>query len=195
MIALASASPRRAAMLELLGVPFRALPANVDETPRRGEAAAAYVLRLAREKAMAVRAAMPVLGADTAVALDGRILGKPRNAADGAAMLLALSGRVHAVFTGVALRAPRREACRLAVAKVTFRRIEGREANAYWDTGEPADKAGGYGIQGVGGVFASRIEGSHGAVVGLPLRETCDLLRSFDVQCWPEAPRAAPSVQ
>lgn len=181
MIALASASPRRAALLELLGVPFRAAPANIDETPRRDELAAAYALRLAREKAMAVPAAVPVLGADTAVTLDGRIFGKPRDAADGVAMLLALSGRMHAVFTGVALFAPQREACRLAVARVRFRRIEASEAKAYWNTGEPADKAGGYGIQGVGGVFVSQIDGSYGAVVGLPLRETCDLLRSFDI--------------
>ena len=189
MIALASASPRRAAMLEWLGVPFRAAPANIDETPRRDEFAATYALRLAREKAMAVRAAVPVLGADTAVTLDGRIFGKPRDAADGVAMLLALSGRVHAVFTGVALCAAEREACRLAVARVRFRRIEAAEAKAYWNTGEPADKAGGYGIQGIGGAFVSHIDGSPGAVVGQPLRETCDLLRSFDIQCWPQAPR------
>ena len=184
MIVLASASPRRAALLRRLGAPFRVVPAEVDETPRCGEAAPAYALRLAREKALAVGAALPTLGADTVVAVDGRILGKPRDAAEGAAMLLSLSGRAHAAFTGVALCDSEREACRLAAARVTFRRIAADEAKDYWNTGEPADKAGGYGIQGIGGVFVSRIEGSYGAVVGLPLRETCDLLWSFNVQCW-----------
>ena len=181
---LASASPRRAALLRRLGVRFRAVPANVDETPRPGEAAPAYVLRLARAKAAAVAGEAPTFGADTAVALDGRILGKPRTQDEGVAMLLALSGRAHQVFTGLHMRDGDREASRLASATVTFRDIERAEAVAYWRTGEGADKAGGYGIQGIGGVFAARIDGSFGAIVGLPLRETDDLLRSFGVQCW-----------
>lgn len=184
MMVLASASPRRAALLRCLGVSFRAVPAAIDEAPLPGEAAPAYVLRLAREKAIAVGAAAPTLGADTALTIGGRILGKPRNEGEGVAMLRSLSGREHEVFTGLFMRDGSREACRLASAVVTFRDIDGGEAGAYWRTGEGHDKAGGYGIQGIGGVFASRIDGSFGAVVGLPLRETDDLLRSFSVPCW-----------
>jgi len=184
MMVLASASPRRAELLRRLGVPFRTVPAAIDEAPRPGEAAPAYVLRLACEKAVAAGAAAPTLGADTALAIDGRILGKPRDEEEGVAMLHTLSGREHEVFTGLFMRDGNREACRLASAVVTFREIDAGEARAYWRTGEGRDKAGGYGIQGIGGVFASRIDGSFGAVVGLPLRETDDLLRSFNVPCW-----------
>ena len=185
MIVLASASPRRAEWLTRIGVSFHAAPVDIDESPRPGEDAAAYVLRLAREKAAAAIATeKPVLAADTTVCLDGRILGKPEDEHHGVAMLLALSGRTHEVFTAVTVRSAGREACRLASATVTFRPIDPSEAASYWRTGEPADKAGGYGIQGMGGVFVSRIDGSPGAVVGLPLRETHDLLRSFDIPCW-----------
>ncbi len=185
MIVLASASPRRAEWLTRIGVSFRASPVDIDESPRPGEDAAAYVLRLAREKAAAATATRkPVLAADTTVRLDGRILGKPDGERQGIAMLLALSGRTHEVFTAVTVRSAEREACRLASASVTFRPIDAAEAASYWRTGEPADKAGGYGIQGMGAVFVSRIDGSPGAVVGLPLRETHDLLRSFGIPCW-----------
>ena len=159
-------------------------PVAIDESPRPEEPAAAYVLRLARQKAAAATGGGVVLAADTAVCLDGRIFGKPRDERDGIATLLALSGREHEVFTGLTVRSPEREACRLASATVTFRPIEAAEATAYWRTGEPADKAGSYGIQGMGGVFVSRIDGSPGAVVGLPLRETHDVLQSFGIPCW-----------
>ena len=188
MIVLASASPRRAEWLERIGVPFVVRPVAIDESPRPGEPATAYVLRLAREKAAAAAGDRVVLAADTAVCLDGRIFGKPRNERDGIATLLALSGREHQVFTALAVRSPVREACRLASATVTFRSIEATEAAAYWRTGEPADKAGSYGIQGMGGVFVSRIDGSPGAVVGLPLREAQDVLASFGVPCWSASP-------
>lgn len=188
MIVLASASPRRAEWLERLGVAFVVRPVAIDESPRRGEPAAAYVLRLAREKAAAATADGVVLAADTAVCLDGRIFGKPRNERDGTATLLALSGRDHEVFTALTARSPDREACRLASATVTFRPIDAAEAATYWRTGEPADKAGGYGMQGMGGVFVSRIDGSPGAVVGLPLRETHELLESFGIPCWSTSP-------
>ena len=188
MIVLASASPRRAEWLERIGVPFVVRPVAIDESPRPGEPANAYVLRLAREKAAAAEGDRVVLAADTAVCLDGRIFGKPRNERDGIATLLALSGREHQVFTALAARSPDREACRLASATVTFRSIEAAEAAAYWRTGEPADKAGSYGIQGMGGVFVSRIDGSPGAVVGLPLREAQDMLASFGVPCWSASP-------
>lgn len=188
MIVLASASPRRAEWLERIGVPFVVRPVAIDESPRPGEPVGAYVLRLAREKAAAATADGVVLAADTAVCLDGRIFGKPRDGRDGIAMLLALSGREHQVFTALHVRSQDGEACRLAAATVTFRPIDAGEAAAYWRTGEPADKAGGYGMQGMGGVFVSRIDGSPGAVVGLPLRETCDLLGSFGVPCWSASP-------
>ena len=185
MIVLASASPRRAEWLTRIGVSFRVRPVSIDESPRVGEDAAGYVLRLAREKAAASPGSLdPILAADTTVCLDGRILGKPRDEGDGVAMLRALSARTHQVFTAVTIRSAEREACRLASAAVTFRAIDAAEATTYWRTGEPADKAGGYGIQGMGGVFVNRIDGSPGAVVGLPLRETQDLLRSFGVPCW-----------
>ena len=188
MIVLASASPRRAEWLERIGVPFVVRPVAIDESPRPDEPAAAYVLRLARQKAAARAGSGVVLAADTAVCLDGRIFGKPRDERDGIATLLALSGREHEVFTGLTVRSPDREACRLASATVTLRPIEAAEAAAYWHTGEPADKAGSYGIQGMGGVFVSRIDGSPGAVVGLPLRETHDVLKSFGIPCWSAAP-------
>ncbi len=184
MIVLASASPRRAQWLERIGVPFVVRPVAIDESPRPGEPATAYVLRLAREKAAAATGDRVVLAADTAVSLDGRIFGKPRDERDGIATLLALSGREHEVFTALAARSPDREACRLASATVTFRAIGPAEAAAYWRTGEPADKAGSYGMQGMGGVFVSRIDGSPGAVVGLPLPETHDMLASFGIPCW-----------
>ncbi|MDE0349526.1 MAG: Maf family protein [Gammaproteobacteria bacterium] len=188
MIVLASASPRRAEWLERIGVPFLVRPVAIDESPRPDEPVAAYVLRLAREKAAAAVTDGIVLAADTAVWQDGRIFGKPRDERDGIATLLALSGREHQVFTGLHVRSADREACRLASATVTFRSIDPAEAAAYWRTGEPADKAGGYGMQGMGGVFVSRIDGSPGAVVGLPLRETHDVLRSFGVSCWSAPP-------
>ncbi len=189
MIVLASASPRRAEWLERIGVPFVVRPVAIDESPRTDEPGPAYVLRVAREKAAASAADRVVLAADTAVCLDGRIFGKPRDEHDGRAMLLSLSGREHQVFTALTVRSPDREACRLASATVSFRPIDAAEADAYWRTGEPADKAGGYGMQGMGGVFVSRIDGSPGAVVGLPLRETQDVLRSFGIRCWSNSRR------
>lgn len=188
MIVLASASPRRAEWLERIGVAFVVRPVAIDESPHPGEPATAYVLRLAREKAAAAPRGDVVLAADTAVCLDGRIFGKPRDERDGIATLLALSGREHQVLTALTVRSPDREACRLASATVTFRPIDAAEAAAYWRTGEPADKAGSYGMQGMGGVFVSRIDGSPGAVVGLPLHETHDLLKSFGIPCWSAPP-------
>ena len=185
MIVLASTSPRRAEWLERIGVAFIARPTDIDESPRPDEHAAAYVMRLARAKAAAAaRKDAVVLAADTTVCVDGRIFGKPQDERHGIEMLLALSGRDHEVFTGVTLRSADREACRLASATVTFRHIDPVEAASYWRTGEPVDKAGGYGIQGMGGVFVSHLDGSPGAVTGLPLRETHELLTSFGVPCW-----------
>lgn len=188
---LASRSPRRADLLRQIALPFEVQAANVDESPRAGEHAAAYVERLAGAKAAAVYAAVGsagtlVLGADTAVVLDGRILGKPADADDGVAMLLALAGRTHQVMTGIAVcsRTAAHSAC--VTSEVRFRDVERWEAEAYWATGEGADKAGGYGIQGIGGIFAVSLRGSYSAVVGLPLTETERLLRAAGMNTWHE---------
>ena len=185
---LASASPRRAALLAQLKLTFRVLPSDVDEVPRAGESADALVQRLAVAKAMAsalkTDQRVPTLGADTVVQCDGVTLGKPVDRADALAMLTRLSGRSHDVHTAVALVRRGQVAARLNVSRVYFRHISLREAEAYWASGEPNDKAGGYGIQGIGGIFVSRIEGSFSAIAGLPLAETEALLHTFGVDTW-----------
>jgi len=178
MLILASQSPRRAELLRQIGVDFRVAPAHIDETPRRAESPADYVVRMAREKARATAAQHPgalVLGADTSVILDDRILGKPADREEGIAMLLALSGREHQVLTAVAL-AGTHPGQALSASRVRFRPVGHEEAARYWATGEPADKAGGYAIQGLGAVFVERIEGSYSGIMGLPLFETAQLL-------------------
>jgi septum formation protein len=183
-IVLASSSPRRAALLRQAGIPFRVQAPEVDETAEAGEAVQDYVARLARRKAGAVRDHVPVLAADTVVAIDGELLGKPRDSAHFTAMMRMLSGRQHRVVTAVALRWGMREAVRVASATVALRRIAPAEIDAYWATGEPHDKAGGYGIQGIGGTFVRTVHGSYHAVVGLPLSETEDLLTAFGIDPW-----------
>ena len=180
-IYLASRSPRRRELLGQIGVSCELLEVMVDESPRPGESAAAYVARLALAKARAGRAAsrglarLPVLAADTAVTIGQEILGKPRNRHQALAMMRRLSGRDHRVLTGVALLAAGPET-RLSTSTVSFRRVSDDEAIAYWQTGEPADKAGGYAIQGLAAAFISRLEGSYSGVMGLPLFETAELL-------------------
>ena len=188
---LASRSPRRAELLRGLRLPFEVMPADVDESLLPGEPADAYVERLARSKAEAVcrRIAADdvlVLGADTTVEIDGRILGKPEDATEGVAMLLALAGRSHRVVTGIAVAGPAGTESVCVVAEVAFRDIDRAEAEAYWATGEPADKAGGYGLQGIGGIFVTGIRGSASAVVGLPVAETEQLLRRCGMDTWHE---------
>jgi septum formation protein len=178
-IHLASQSPRRRALLAQIGVRHDVLGIEVDETPLAAEAPAEYVLRLALAKARAghrLRPDRPVLGADTAVVQDDQILGKPRDRQDAADMLAQLSGREHRVLTAVALVGDREET-RLSVSHVRFRPIDAAEAAAYWQTGEPADKAGGYAVQGMGALFVESISGSYSGVMGLPLFETGELLR------------------
>ncbi len=179
MLILASASPRRRELLESAGVPFTVQPADADETWLPGELPRAYVLRVARAKARVVagrseRAA--VLAADTTVAIDDRVLGKPVDAAHAAAMLGDLAGREHAVHTAVVLRLGARETHRVVSTRVRFRPLTAREIAAYIATGEPFDKAGGYGIQGRGGSLVEVVHGSYTNVVGLPLVETLALL-------------------
>lgn len=183
-IVLASSSPRRAALLRQARIPFRVQAPNVVETAEAGESEHDYVERLARTKARAVRARLPVLAADTAVAIDGELLGKPRDKLHFDAIMRALSGREHRVITAVALRWGTREAVRTVGAAVTMRRLAPAEIDAYWATGEPHDKAGGYGIQGLGGTFVRSVHGSYHAVVGLPLAETEELLTAFGIDTW-----------
>jgi septum formation protein len=178
---LASKSPRRLELLAQIGLVPEVMSADVDETPRPGETPEDFVLRIALDKAWAVRARLAtaddrvILAADTAVICDDRILGKPEDAADAAAMLALLAGREHRVLTGVALLGAAEQTV-LSDTRVRFRDISGAEAAAYWASGEPRDKAGGYAIQGLGAVFVAGIEGSWSSVVGLPLYETAQLL-------------------
>lgn len=188
-IYLASASPRRSALLEQIGVAHRVQPADISEARERDETSERYVVRLAEQKASAIweqtpGERRPVLAADTTVALDERLLGKPRDATDALAMLADLSGRSHRVLTGVALRHSGGLDSELTVSEVRFRPTSEAERRAYCATGEPLDKAGGYGIQGYGAVFVERIEGSFSAVVGLPLRETTSLLARVGEPRW-----------
>mgnify|MGYP001627851767 CR=1 FL=1 len=188
-VILASASPRRAELLRQLGLSFGTLPVDIDETAHSGEAPADYVWRLAREKALAGyrrhdRPDALVLGSDTTVVLDDGILGKPEDEAGARRLLQSLSGREHQVMTGVALATRDGVAVRVSVTDVRFRTLEPREIDAYCATGEPLDKAGGYGIQGRGGAFVTAIRGSYSAVVGLPLDITAGLLADAGLPVW-----------
>lgn len=187
---LASGSPRRRELLTQVGVSFSVISADIDETPLPEESPSAYVERLARGKAEAGHrtvvsdADFCVLGADTAVVLDGKILGKPVDEADACAMLMLLSGCEHEVLTAIAVRDGERCESLVVRSLVRFRHIDRDEAAAYWASGEPRDKAGGYGIQGLGAVFVAGLNGSYSAVVGLPLCETFELLGHFGIPCW-----------
>lgn len=186
---LASGSPRRRELLTQIGVRFTVLSAQIDETPYSEEIPAAYVERLARGKAQAGLALLSddqccVLGADTAVVLDGHILGKPLDEADAQSMLTALSGREHEVLTAVALVNRQRCETRVVSSRVRFRSISTAEIQAYWASGEPRDKAGSYAIQGLAAIFVEGLHGSYSAVVGLPLCETAELLSRFGIPCW-----------
>jgi nucleoside triphosphate pyrophosphatase len=184
LIYLASASPRRSALLDQIGVAHSVQPVDVDETARSGEAPAEYVRRLAVLKAetlwqkLAAPQRQPVLGADTAVVLDDQILGKPRDENDCVRMLTLLSGRTHQVFTAVALRASTCQS-RVNVSEVTFRELADEEIRRYWRSGEPADKAGAYAVQGRAALFIERIAGSYSGIMGLPLFETGELLTAI----------------
>lgn len=184
-IILASASPRRQELLQQIGVKFEQQVAIVDETVRETESPEEYVVRLALEKARAVwrqqgNKGLPVLGADTAVVIDGQPLGKPQHHQDCGLMLRRLSGRSHQVLSAVALVAGREEV-RVSVSNVWFRLISDAEIEAYWRSSEPCDKAGSYGIQGMAAIFIERLEGSYSGVMGLPLFETAHLLEDFDI--------------
>jgi len=184
LLTLASASPRRQELLEQIGVAHLVSGADIDETVGSGEAPADYVVRMACAKARAVRARgmeLPVLAADTTVVIDGLILAKPRDRADGIAMLARLSGRTHQVLTAVALVTAAGIAFRLSASEVRLRAVTPEECAAYWETGEPRDKAGGYAIQGRGALFIEYLSGSYSGVMGLPLYETGQLLAAAGV--------------
>lgn len=180
---LASRSPRRRELLDQLGVGVSVLPADIDETPAPAETPRGYVERIAREKVAAILPAADacVLAADTAVVVDGDILGKPESLAGGRQMLRRLSGREHQVFTAVALRSPLDLRVVCIETRVTFRALGDVECERYLASDEPWDKAGAYAIQGLGGAFVERIDGSYSNVVGLPLCETLALLRQAGI--------------
>jgi septum formation protein len=183
-IYLASQSPRRRTLLEQIGVAFRPLEVEINEDWDGTEQAADYVCRLAREKSqhgwdsLPPAEQVPVLGADTSVVLDGVILGKPEDQAHAVEMLRQLSGRTHQVFTGIAVSDGETRSL-LSISHVSFRVLDQAECLAYWQTGEPQGKAGGYAIQGRAAAFIQRLEGSYSGVMGLPLYETAQLLALY----------------
>lgn len=183
---LASASPRRRQLLADAGIDFAVRPAAIDERPLPGEAALDYVARIARAKAAAVARGPgdAVLGADTEVIVDGRVLGKPADVDDARRMIGALSGRSHTVASAVALVVDEGWRERVVVSTVHMREITEAEIAAYCATTEPFDKAGGYGVQGRAAAFVEAIDGSHSGVVGLPLFETLALLAEVGITAW-----------
>ncbi len=185
-LVLASASPRRRDLLTQLGVSFEIDSADIDETPISGEAPADYVMRLATSKAHCVAQRHPrsgccVLAADTTVVIDDTILGKPADLADGRRILEALSGRTHCVITAICLNFGDSVSSALVETKVDFISLEAGVIDAYLGTDEPWDKAGAYGIQGLGGVFVSSLHGSYSNVVGLPMAQTWRLLSKHGI--------------
>ena len=183
---LASSSPRRRELLTQIGVSYQVISIDVPEQRSAGESPADYAQRLALEKARAGHLAaedssIPVLGADTVVVLDDMVLEKPKDKSDGLAMLETLSGKTHEVLSAVAL-VGEKEKIILNRSRVSFRETTAQEREAYWETGEPKDKAGGYAIQGLAAVFISKLEGSFSGVMGLPLFETAELLKEFKIE-------------
>jgi septum formation protein len=178
-VILASQSPRRRELLQLVGIPHTVQPADIDETYLPGEEPAAHAERLAREKAATVAVGDPealVIGSDTIVVVDGDVLGKPRDEAHAAQMLTRLAGRSHVVMTAVAVRWRGRERSAVEVVGVTFHPLDAQEIHAYIATGEPMDKAGAYGIQGYGATIVERVDGDYFAVMGLPLQRMVRLM-------------------
>ncbi|HEC12244.1 MAG TPA: septum formation inhibitor Maf [Acidiferrobacteraceae bacterium] len=186
---LASRSPRRQELLRQMGIEFEVFVVDVPEHPAKGETAEHFVTRMAQEKSSAANTQiskqgmviMPILGADTCVVIDGEILGKPRNRTHGIDMLRRLSGTTHEVMTAVNINADDRDYGVLSLSKVSFDRLSDQDVVRYWDSGEPMDKAGGYGIQGRAAAFISRLEGSYTGVVGLPLFEVSSLFKKIGI--------------
>ena len=184
-IVLASASPRRVALLSQIGIDCEVMPSQIDEKARENEAPLDYVMRMAEEKAGSVAGLMPgriVLGADTDVIMQSRILGKPRDKADFLEMFSLLSGSTHEVITAVSLVHGEQRSLMTSISEVSFREVSDEEMHAYWETGEPCDKAGGYAIQGQAAMFICAISGSYSGIMGLPLYETSELLRGAGIR-------------
>lgn len=179
MIILASQSPRRRELLDQIGVTYEVISVDVDEKPQDKEAAPDYVRRITLDKALAghkLAPAMPILAADTCVVVSDKILGKPENQAHAVEMLLQLSATTHQVLTGVALVHKDLQDYRLSSSQVRFCTLTEAQARRYWATGEPADKAGAYAVQGRGALFIEHISGSYSGIMGLPLYETGQIL-------------------
>ena len=183
-VVLASSSPRRRQLLNLIGIAHEVRPANIDESPRPREVPRRHAERLAREKASAVATRDPdlvTIGADTVVVINRTVLGKPADGDEAARMLGLLSGREHLVITAVAVSRGKKLRSAIEEVRVRFRRLRDDEIQAYIATGEPMDKAGAYGIQGFGATIVERIEGDYFAVMGLPLVRLVGLLRDVGV--------------
>jgi len=178
---LASQSPRRLQLLRQIGIEPQVLPVNIDESPLPNEAPKAYVQRLAEDKACAatkkLSSLQPILASDTSVSIGNQLLGKPENEADAVRMLMLLSGQVHQVYSAVTLLWQGMQSI-VQVSEVGFCRLTEDECRSYWHSGEPADKAGAYAIQGLAAQFISSLNGSYSGVMGLPLFETVELLRA-----------------
>lgn len=186
-VVLASGSPRRAQIMEAIGVPCRVAPQKIDESLREGESVVNYVERLSREKAESALGEFcqsVIIGADTVVVLGDLILEKPKDRAAGTEMLSLLSGRRHLVFTGLTVLYSSLVITDVVTTEVSFRDISNEEMELYWKTGEPEDKAGGYGLQGIGGTFVTSIRGSYSGVLGLPVFETERALKKAGIDTW-----------
>jgi len=184
-IILASASPRRRELLEQIKVRYSVYPVDIDETPLPDETPLDYVLRMATEKSFVcigrLGSELPVLAADTTVVIGSKIIGKPQDRDDALSMLSMLSGKTHQVYSAISLRGNRHDQA-VSITDVTFKPLTEREIMTYWQSGEPLDKAGGYAIQGMGGIFVESIKGSFSGVVGLPLFETAQLLSKQGIE-------------
>jgi septum formation protein len=184
-VILASGSPRRRQLLELIGIPHEVRPSNIDETMRPRETPRRHAERLAREKASAIATREPdviTIAADTIVVVNRKVLGKPRDTDDARRMLAMLSGREHTVITAVAVARGRKLRSAIEEVKVKFRRLREDEIDAYIATDEPMDKAGAYGIQGFGATIVECVDGDYFAVMGLPLARLVTLLRDLGVR-------------
>jgi len=181
---LASASPRRAKLLQQIGLTFKVCAADIDETPQACELPRDYVLRMAKEKALAIAPRFPqavVIASDTSVVVDGTVLGKPVDAEDASRMLQLLSGRSHQVMTSVCVYSAEYTDLVVNETDVWFKPLSAAEIEAYWRSGEPVDKAGAYAIQGLGAMFVERIDGSYSGVMGLPLFDVARMLHDAGV--------------
>ncbi|NRP58645.1 nucleoside triphosphate pyrophosphatase [Marinobacterium sp. xm-d-564] len=186
-VVLASQSPRRLELLKQIGISPEVHPAHIDETPLSEETPEDYVNRLARNKAEAVAQHYPgalVIGSDTSVVIDNQILGKPESSDHFFTMFKRLSGAQHQVMTAVAISDGQQTRSEVVITQVSFYPVNKREMERYWLSGEPQDKAGGYGIQGLGALFVKEIKGSYSAVVGLPIAETGKILEKFGFSAW-----------